>query len=57
MLKYIDIYLSVICDCEPWSHTVREENRLKVSERRFAEEGMWAKRNKVTGEWRRLHDK
>jgi len=36
---------------------MREENRLKMSERKFPEEGMWAKRDKVTREWRRLHDK
>jgi hypothetical protein len=36
---------------------MREENRLKMFERRFPEEGTCAKRDEVTGVWRRLHDK
>ena len=51
--KYRPIILPVVCGCEPWSHTVREENRLKVFERRF----LRGRRDEVTGEWRRLCDK
>jgi hypothetical protein len=36
---------------------MREENRLKVFKRSFPEEGTWAKRDEVTGERRRSHDK
>jgi hypothetical protein len=30
---------------------MREENRLKVFERRFPEEGMWAKSQEGQGNW------
>jgi hypothetical protein len=42
--------------CETWSLTLREEHRLRVFENRVLRRIFGSKRNKVTGEWRRLHD-
>ena len=41
----------VLCGCETWSLTLREECRLRVLRRIFE-----PKRDKVTEEWRRLHN-
>jgi hypothetical protein len=43
----------VLYGCESWSLTLREECRLRVFERRI----FGAKRDNITGEWRRLHNK
>jgi hypothetical protein len=43
--------------CETWSHTLREECRLRVFEKRVLSRIFWSKRDEVIGEWRRLHDK
>ena len=40
----------VLYGCETWSVTLREEHRPSVLRRVFG-----PKRNKLTGEWRRLH--
>jgi hypothetical protein len=40
-------------ECETWSLTMREERRLRVFENR---ENIGAKRDEVTGEWRKLHN-
>ena len=37
----------VLCGCETWSLTMREERRLRV---------FGSKRDDVTGEWRKLHN-
>jgi hypothetical protein len=40
----------VLYGCETWSLILREERRLKVFE------NIWARRDEVTGEWRKLHN-
>jgi hypothetical protein len=42
---------------EAWSLTLREEHRLRVSEKRVLREISGAKRDDVTGDWRRQHNK
>ena len=43
--------------CETWSLTLREERRLRVFENRMMRRIFGPKREEVTGEWRRLHNK
>jgi hypothetical protein len=43
--------------CETWSLTLREECRLGVFENRVLRRIFGPKRDEVTGEWRRLHNK
>jgi hypothetical protein len=45
----------VLCGCEIWSLTLREEHRLRVYENRVLRRIFGPKRDEVTGEWRRLH--
>ena len=45
----------VLCGCENWSFTLREERRLRVFENRVLRRIFVPKRNEVTGEWRKLH--
>ena len=45
----------VLCDCENWSFTLREERRLRVFENRVLRRIFEPKRDEVTGEWRKLH--
>jgi hypothetical protein len=40
-----------------WSLTLREEHRVRAFEIRVLREIFWAKRDDVTGDWRRLHNK
>jgi len=47
----------VLYGCETWSLTLREERRLRVFENRVLRRVFGPKRDKVTGEWRRLHNK
>jgi len=42
--------------CETWSLTLREERRLRVSENRVSRKIFGHKRDKVTREWRKLHN-
>jgi hypothetical protein len=46
----------VLCGCETWSLTLREECRLKVFENKVLRRIFASKRDEVTGEWRRLHN-
>jgi hypothetical protein len=46
----------VLCGCETWSLTLREERRLRVFENRVLRRIFGPKRDEVTGEWRKLHD-
>jgi hypothetical protein len=46
----------VFYGCETWSHTLREECRLRVFENKVLRRIFGSKRDEVTGEWRRLHD-
>jgi hypothetical protein len=41
--------------CETWSLTLREEHRLRVFENRVLRRIFVPKKNKVKGEWRKLH--
>ena len=42
--------------CETWSLTLREGHRLRVFENRVLRRIFGAKRDGVTGEWRKLHN-
>jgi hypothetical protein len=46
----------VLCRCETWSLTLREEHRLRVFENRVLRKIFGPKRDEVTGEWRTLHN-
>jgi hypothetical protein len=46
----------VLYGCETWSLTLREEHRLRVFENRVLRIIFGAKRDEVTGEWRKLHN-
>jgi hypothetical protein len=46
----------VLYGCETWSLTLREEQRLRVFENRVLKRIFGPKRDKATGEWRRLHN-
>jgi hypothetical protein len=47
----------VLYGCESWSLTLREERRLRVFENKVLRRVFGPKRDEVTGEWRRLHNK
>jgi hypothetical protein len=47
----------VLYGCETWSLSLREECRLRVIESRVLSRIFGPKRDEVTGEWRRLHNK
>jgi hypothetical protein len=47
----------VLYGCETWSLTLREEHRLRVFENRVLRRIFGLKRNEVTREWRKLHNK
>jgi hypothetical protein len=46
----------VLYGCETWSLTLREERRLRMFENRVLRRVFGPKRDKVTGEWRKLHN-
>jgi len=46
----------VLYGCETWSLTLSEERRLGVFENRVLRRIFGPKRDKVTGEWRKLHN-
>ena len=53
---YRSIILPVVLyGCESWSLTLREEDRLRVFENRVLRRIFGPKRDKVTGEWRKLY--
>jgi hypothetical protein len=55
---YRTIVLSVVLyGCENWSLALREEHRLRVFESRVLRRVFGPKRDEVTGEWRKLHNK
>jgi hypothetical protein len=43
--------------CETWSLTLREEHKLRVFKNRVLRRIFGPKRDKVMGEWRKLHSK
>jgi hypothetical protein len=45
----------VLCGCETWPFTLREECRLRIFENRFVRKIFGPKRDEVTGEWRKVH--
>jgi hypothetical protein len=47
----------VLCGCETWLLTLREECSLRVFNSRVLRRIYGPRRDEVTGEWRRLHDK
>jgi len=47
----------VLYGCETWSLPMREERRLKVFENRVLRRIFGPKRDEVTEEWRKLHNK
>ena len=54
---YRNIILPVVlCGCETWSLTLREERRLRVFENRMQRRKFWPGRDEVIGEWRELHN-
>jgi hypothetical protein len=53
----IKILPVVLYGCETWSLTLREEHRLRVFENKVLREIFGPKRDVVTGEWRKLHNK
>jgi hypothetical protein len=55
---YRTIILPVILyGCETWPLTLREERRLRAFENRVLRKVFGPKRDEVTGEWRKLHNK
>ena len=46
----------VLYGCVTWSLTLREERKLRVFENRVLSRIFGPRRDKVTGEWRRLHN-
>ena len=55
---YITTILPVVLyGCETWSLTLKEERRLRVFENRVLRRAFGPKRDDVTGEWRKLHNK
>ncbi|KAJ4430424.1 hypothetical protein ANN_22640 [Periplaneta americana] len=57
----VRIYKTVILPvllygCETWTLTLREEHRLRVYENKVLRTIFGAKRDEVTGEWRKLHN-
>ena len=57
----IKIYKTIILPVvlygyETWSLTLRGEHRLRVFENRVLRRIIGPKRNRVTGEWRKLHN-
>jgi hypothetical protein len=46
----------VLYGCETWSLTLREEHTVRVFENRVLRRIFGPKRDKVSGEWRKLHN-
>jgi hypothetical protein len=53
---YRNIILPVLYGCETWSLTLKEERRLRVFENMVLRRIFRRKRDKVMGEWRKLHN-
>jgi hypothetical protein len=50
-------FVYVMAESETWSLILREEHRLRVFENRVLRRILGPKRDEVTGEWRKLHNK
>ena len=46
----------VLCGCETWSLTLREERKLRVFKNMVMRRIFGPRRDEVTGNWRRLHN-
>jgi hypothetical protein len=46
----------ILCGCETWSLTMREERRLGVFENKVLRKTFGPKKDEVAGEWRILHN-
>ena len=46
----------VLYGCETWTLTLREEHRLRAFENKVLRKILGAKRDEITGEWRKLHN-
>jgi hypothetical protein len=46
----------IVCGCETWSLTVREEHRLRVFENIVLRKIFGSKRNEMMGGWSKLHN-
>jgi len=46
----------LLCGCETWSLTLRDEHRLRVFEYMVLRNIFGPKKEEVVGEWRRLHN-
>ena len=46
----------VLYGCETWSLSLRKEHRLRVFENKILRKIFGAKRDEITGEWRKLHN-
>ena len=46
-----------MCGCETWSLTLREKRRLRVFENRMLRRIFESKRDEITREWRKQHNK
>jgi hypothetical protein len=55
-LLFVIILPVVWCGCETWSLKFRYERRLRVFENRVLRRIFGPKKDKLTGEWRRLHN-
>ena len=56
-ILYLVIILDVVlCGCETWSLTLREERKMRVFDNMVLKRIFGHRRDKVTGEWRRLHN-
>ena len=49
------ILLVILYGYETWSLTLKEERRLRVSEKKVLRKIFGPKRDEVTGKWRKLH--
>jgi hypothetical protein len=63
-IKYICVYICiyiilpvVLYRSESWSLALREECRLRIFENKVLRRIFGPKRDEVTGDWRRLHNK
>ena len=54
--KNIETLPVVLCGCETWYSALWEEHRLRVFESGTLKNIFRPKRNKITGEWIRLHN-
>jgi len=46
----------ILCGCETWSLTLKDERKLRVFENMVSRRIFGPRRDEVTGEWRRLHN-